>query len=217
MFKEREQNTERGRSLLANAALAGLVEIVGRSRVMPKPSPWSADLYRRALLFAAEAHKEQHVPGSARPYVTHPVEVAAEITAQIAVEPVERPDLAVLCALLHDTVEDTAVTVETIAAIFGEAVARGVSALSKDGALPKGERMADSLRRIRQEPREVWMVKLADRIVNLAEPPQHWSREKILEYRAEAVTIADALGEASEGLATRLRAKIEAYAQYAAR
>lgn len=182
-----------------------------------RASAWSPDLYRRALVFAAEAHKEQHVPGSARPYVTHPVEVAAEVTAQIAVEPVEHPDLAVLCALLHDTVEDTPVTVETLAAIFGEAVARGVAALSKDANLPKEERMADSLRRIRQEPREVWMVKLADRIVNLAEPPQYWSREKVMAYRDEAVSIADALGEASEGLATRLRAKIEAYAQYLAR
>ncbi len=178
--------------------------------------PWSAELYRRALLFAAEAHKGQSVPGSERPYVTHPVEVAAEVTATIAIEPVESPDLAVLCALLHDTVEDTAVTVETIEAIFGERVARGVAALSKNPALAKEERMADSLRRIRQEPREVWLVKLADRVVNLAEPPAYWSREKVLAYREEAREIAAALGEASPALATRLRAKIEAYAQFAA-
>lgn len=181
---------------------------------MAKASPWAPDLYRRALVFAAEAHKGQSVPGSERPYVTHPVEVAAEITAQIAIEPVEHADLAVLCALLHDTVEDTSVTIETLAALFGEGVARGVAALSKDASLPKEERMADSLRRIRQEPREVWMVKLADRIVNLAEPPSHWSKEKIRAYREEARVIEAALGEASEGLAARLRAKIEAYARY---
>jgi (p)ppGpp synthase/HD superfamily hydrolase len=179
-----------------------------------RPNPWSAELYRRALRFAAEAHKAQRVPGSERPYVTHPVEVAAELTAALFVEPVEHPDLAVLCALLHDTVEDTDATVETIAAIFGEPVARGVAALSKDPALAKEERMADSLRRIRQEPREVWMVKLADRVVNLAEPPSYWPQDKVRAYRAEAVVIADALGEASAALSTRLRAKIDAYGRF---
>jgi (p)ppGpp synthase/HD superfamily hydrolase len=176
---------------------------------------WSPELYRRALLFAAEAHLGQNVPGSERPYVTHPAEVAAEVCAVLVSEAFANPDLAVLCALLHDTVEDTPTTIDTIAAIFGEAVARGVHALSKDPTLPKEERMPDSLRRIRAEPREVWIVKLADRIVNLADPPPAWSPEKIRAYRDEAVTIADALGEASPALDARLRAKIQAYARHA--
>lgn len=176
---------------------------------------WSVDLYRRAVIFAAEAHRGQLVPGSERPYVTHPVEVAAEVIAALAVEPAVYPDLAVLCALLHDTIEDTSTTAAQIEALFGAEVARGVSALSKDAALPKDERMKDSLRRIQREPREVWLVKLADRTVNLAEPPARWSREKVLGYAEEARVILAELGAASAHLSARLQAKIEAYPQYA--
>lgn len=172
---------------------------------------WSPELYRAALVFAAEAHGGQKVPGSERPYVTHPVEVAAELCAAMLVDPVSDPDLAVQCALLHDTVEDTSVRVEDLSSRFGVAVARGVAALSKDPTLPKHARMGDSLRRIRDEPREVWMVKLADRIVNLSDPPSYWTDEKIDGYRVEAVEIADALGAASAVLEARIRAKILAY------
>jgi|LNFM01.1.fsa_nt_gb (p)ppGpp synthase/HD superfamily hydrolase len=179
---------------------------------MTTPS-WSPELYRRALIFAAEAHGAQKVPGSERPYVTHPVEVAAELCAALWLSPVEQPDLAVQCALLHDTVEDTAVRIEEIEARFGGAVARGVAALSKDASLPKEARMVDSLRRIQGEPREVSMVKLADRIVNLAEPPAYWSLEKIEAYRREAIEIAEALGAASAILDARLREKITEYAR----
>jgi (p)ppGpp synthase/HD superfamily hydrolase len=136
------------------------------------------------------------------------------VLAAIAVEPVERPDLAVLAALLHDTVEDTHVTVESIAAIFGAPVARAVAALTKDSSLPAEERMSDSLRRILAEPPEVAMVKLADRIVNLAEPPPTWSYEKRSAYQREARSIAATLGHVSATLDARLRAKIDAYDRF---
>lgn len=71
--------------------------------------------------------------------------------------------------------------------------------------------MADSLRRIQAEPREVWMVKLADRISNLQPPPAHWTPAKIAAYRVEALAIADTLGAASPHLHARLRAKIADY------
>ena len=71
--------------------------------------------------------------------------------------------------------------------------------------------MTDSLRRILLQPREVWMVKLADRINNLQPPPSHWKDPKIAAYRAEAIQIVEALGPASPYLEGRLRAKIAAY------
>ncbi|HEV7554118.1 MAG TPA: HD domain-containing protein, partial [Kofleriaceae bacterium] len=123
-------------------------------------------------------------------------------------------DLAVQCALLHDTVEDTGTTRDEIATVFGEAVAAGVSALSKDASLPKPDQMADSLRRIREQPREVWMVKLADRITNLSEPPHYWTRDKRIAYRDEAIVIADALGSASPALDRRIRGRITDYARF---
>jgi (p)ppGpp synthase/HD superfamily hydrolase len=165
--------------------------------------------YVAALRFAAERHHAQRVPDSDFPYLVHVVSVAAETIA--ALGPGLDADLAVSCALLHDTIEDTATTYAEVAERFGTAVADGVQALSKDATLPKPDRMADSLRRIQTQPRAVWMVKLADRITNLADPPRSWTPEKRRAYRAEAIAIADALGAASPALEARLRARITAY------
>ncbi len=175
---------------------------------------WTPDIYINTLRFAASAHLGQHIPDTEIPYITHPVQVAQEVMAVIGPEGIAAPDLAVQCALLHDVVEDCGVTVETLEAEFGRAVAAGVAALSKHEDLSREEAMRDSLARIRQEPREVWMVKLADRISNLMPPPSYWTKEKCAFYQKEARLILDTLGEASPLLAKRLGEKIEAYAQY---
>ncbi len=172
---------------------------------------WNPDQYQRALAFAAAAHGEQKLPDSTLPYVVHLAEVAMEVMTAAAHDPSVDADLAVACALLHDTVEDAGVSPEELGRRFGEPVARGVLALTKSAALPKAERMADSLRRILEEPREVAMVKLANRIANLQPPPRSWSGEKIAAYREEARRILQALGPAHPGLAERLRAKIATY------
>ena len=172
----------------------------------------SPDRYVAALRFAAERHREQRVPGTELPYLVHVVAVAGEVIA--ALSDASDPDLAVSCALLHDTLEDTATTRDELAAQFGAAVADGVAALTKDAALPKHERMLDSLRRIRLQPREIWLVKLADRITNLAPPPPGWTAERCRAYRTEAIAIADALGTASARLAHRIRDRIAGYARH---
>lgn len=87
-------------------------------------------------------------------------------------------------------------------------------ALTKNKALPPAERMSDSLRRILEEPVEIGMVKLADRICNLAGPPGHWTAAKIAAYREEAVVINHSLKHCSGFLAARLQEKIEAYKAY---
>ena len=132
-----------------------------------------------------------------------------EIIAALNVEKERDGNLAVQCAILHDTIEDTNITFEQIKSEFGEDVASGVLALTKDDSLPKEVRMSDSLRRIKVQPQEVWMVKLADRITNLQPPPQHWNQEKIIRYREEAIVIYEALKEASPFLASRLADKIK--------
>lgn len=175
---------------------------------------WSPDRYAHAARFAAIAHLGQKMPGGDLPYLLHVVAVAAEVMAAVALEPVADPDLAVCCALLHDTIEDTGVTEAGVAAEFGPAVAAGVLALSKDPALPKVLAMTDSLRRIQLQPREVWIVKLADRVVNLERPPHYWQPAKIAAYRIEAIAIADTLGAASSYLHQRLRDKIADYQQF---
>jgi len=121
----------------------------------------------------------------------------------------------VQCAVLHDTIEDTLVTYEFLKEEFGLAVADGVLALSKNPRFPtKDEQIRDSLRRIKQQPKEVWMVKLADRIANLSYPPHHWNNKKILSYRDEAIVIHTELHTASAVLAQRLKKRIDIYPKY---
>src|ERR1041385_7452597 len=168
---------------------------------------FSPDRYVRAMRFAAERHNAQKVPGQDLPYLVHVVSVTAEVIAALPTTQLGDPDLAVTCALLHDTVEDTQTTLDEIAATFGEAVRAGVSALTKNKQLPKQEQMADSLARIRAQPSEIAVVKLAA-------PPKGWTREKCGAYRAEGQVIADALGYASATLDARIRARIEAYKAY---
>ncbi|HOP30407.1 MAG TPA: HD domain-containing protein [Spirochaetota bacterium] len=172
---------------------------------------WNQDLYLKALRFAAEAHNGQKVPGTELPYIMHVVSVAMEVMAAICIEGVEDPDLAVQCALLHDTIEDTEVTGHDITLIFGAEVAAGVKALTKESGLPGEMRMKDSIYRILKMPREIAMVKLADRVTNLQPPPAHWDGKKIKHYRKEAVVILEHLGFASTHLAERLRFKLAGY------
>ena len=175
---------------------------------------WSAEKYVEALQFAADRHAGQKVPGTERPYLVHLTSVAQEVMRGIAMESVADPDLAVVCAVLHDVVEDTGTTAAEVAVRFGDAVAQGVAALSKNAGLPKGEQLDDSLERIRACPREVWLVKLADRITNLDVPPAYWTQAKRSGYQEEARRIHAALAAAHETLGARLAERIERYSPH---
>ncbi|MBP7865874.1 MAG: bifunctional (p)ppGpp synthetase/guanosine-3',5'-bis(diphosphate) 3'-pyrophosphohydrolase [Acidobacteria bacterium] len=172
---------------------------------------WDPERYIEALRFAAERHGGQRLPGSDIPYLFHLSCVAMEVLHAAAEDPEINLDLALTCALLHDVVEDTGAETEVLRERFGDAVAGGVAALTKRADLPGAERMADSLRRIRKQGREVAMVKLADRVVNLQPPPAHWTPAKIEAYRQEARGILHELGSASPALARRLAEKIAEY------
>jgi (p)ppGpp synthase/HD superfamily hydrolase len=169
------------------------------------------DAWIEAWTFAARAHRAQKLPGHDLPYLVHLGAVSMEVLVAHQQRPFERPVLAVQCALLHDTLEDTETQEAELTSRFGPEVAAGVRALTKAASLAKSAAMADSLRRIREQPAEVWAVKLADRITNLAPPPSHWTGEKIAAYRDEARVILDALGDAHAPLASRLATRIAAY------
>lgn len=134
-----------------------------------------------------------------------------KILAALGAESGRDGDLAVACALLHDTIEDTDATYTQIESMFGNKVADGVAALSKNPDLEKSQQLADSLDRIVSQPSEIWMVKLADRITNLQPPPAHWDLAKIRRYRDEAIEIHARLQSASPFLAARLAEKIHNY------
>ncbi len=174
---------------------------------------WNQDQYIAAWNFSTESHNGQLLPGTDLPYINHIANVAMEVMSAIARQPtLERPNLSIQCALLHDTLEDTHVTYGDIRSRFGKEVSDGVLALTKNRQLQgKKQQMADSLIRIQAQPHEIWIVKLADRITNLQTPPGHWSKDKIRAYREEAITILEALGPSHEHLAERLENKIHAY------
>jgi guanosine-3',5'-bis(diphosphate) 3'-pyrophosphohydrolase len=171
-------------------------------------------LYQQTLKFAAERHGEQKIPSSDIPYVVHLSNVCMEILFAAAHTADFNQAFAVQLALLHDVLEDTPTTEGELTERFGVAVTDGVKALTKNEALPKNEKMRDSLQRIKQQPKEVWAVKLADRITNLQPPPAHWTLEKIKQYHEEAKTIYEELKEGNAYLANRMKEAIESYAEY---
>ncbi|MCH8620289.1 HD domain-containing protein [Undibacterium sp. TS12] len=179
---------------------------------------WNPDIYEKAWVFASRQHNGQsyggRVAGERVEYINHIGSVAMEIIWALQDNELADSALAVQCALLHDTIEDTGASHALIQAEFGQAVADGVLALSKNTSLDKVQQMPDSLARIRQQPAEIAMVKMADRITNLYHPPHYWDNQKILSYRDEALVIHAALHEANAALAQRLMQKIEAYPQF---
>jgi GTP pyrophosphokinase len=124
------------------------------------------DLIRRAYQFAEWAHKEQ-LRKSGDPYLIHPVSVAG-IIADL------RLDTASVCAgLLHDVVEDSAATRETIEGEFGSEIASivdGVTKLGKFNFNSREDRQAESFRKMvvaMAQDLRVLLVKLCDRLDNM--------------------------------------------------
>jgi len=171
---------------------------------------WDPDKYTEAWNFASHAHEGQTMPGSKLPYINHVGSVSMEVANAIArSDDIQRPNLLIQCALLHDVIEDTRHTYNDIADKFGTEVADGVLALSKQKG--RASKMQDSLDRIKKQPREIRMVKMADRITNLQPPPDHWSDKKVRNYKDEASLILYELGSANRYLSQRLSDKIQEY------
>jgi len=177
------------------------------------------DYYQKAISFAGKHHADQNIPGSNTSYMVHLSNVAMEILLASQHDPNSHQndfdcDFAVQVALLHDLLEDTSTTFDEIKEVFGENIARGVLALSKNEALPVSQQILDSLSRIKLEPKEVWAVKLADRISNLQKPPAHWDKNKIVDYHEMAGIILLQLKGGNAFLENRLQQKIIDYQVY---
>ena len=173
------------------------------------------ELYQKAMKFAGEKHYNQKVPGTNANYLLHISNVVMEVLVASNHDNSFDINLAIQVAILHDTIEDTDTSFEEITTVFGTEVAKGVLALTKNETLTtKREQMLDSLRRINMLSKEVGLVKLADRITNLQEPPKHWNQEKIENYLEEATIIASELSEKNKYLNQRLLEKIESYKDF---
>jgi len=182
---------------------------------------WNRDIYIKAWHFATQKHEGQTYGGAKEgeriDYLNHIGAVTMEVIWCLQhTSKSYNADLAIQCAILHDTIEDTNTSYEEVETLFGVDVAKGVLALSKNTQLPtKREQMLDSLERILKQPQEVAMVKLADRVSNLYRPPFYWDKKKILEYIEEAELIAEKLQQADNLLIERLQTKIQQYRQFA--
>lgn len=170
------------------------------------------DKYNKALFFAQKAHQNQKMkyPSDA-PYILHCVGVAS--TALVASENdsthnLDR-NLIAQVALLHDTLEDTSTCFGELKKEFGDSVAKGVLALTKNENLTSYESMQDSINRIKQQPIEIAIVKLADRTFNLRCRVPSWSHEKQLSYIEEGKLILKELGYSSEFLSEKLQSNID--------
>ena len=137
------------------------------------------DPIRKAYLFAAEKHEGQ-TRKSGEPYMVHPLEVA-HILADMQMDSV-----CIQTGLLHDVVEDCAVSLDQIKSLFGEAVAGcvdGVTKLAKIKVYSREDRQAESVRKMllaMVKDIRVVIVKLADRLHNMrtlaALPPDKQQR-----------------------------------------
>src|SRR5271167_17369 len=112
-------------------------------------------------------HHEGQMRASGEPYLVHPLEVAL-VLAEMKMDPV-----AVAAGLLHDSVEDTSVTIVEIRKEFGEQVAHiveGVTKISQIDFATREEQQAENLRKMMLamvDDIRVVMIKLADRLHNM--------------------------------------------------
>lgn len=150
-----------------------------------RPSLGKGDkkMIRLAFDTALEAHKDMRRK-TGEPYILHPLAVA-----QICAEEIGLGPLAIVCALLHDTVEDTHITLEDIRSSFGEKAATIVDGLTKiSGVFDKGTSLqAENFRKMLltlSDDVRVILIKLADRLHNMR-TLESMSREKQLKIASE--------------------------------
>lgn len=155
----------------------------------------------RALVYAAEAHANQRRKGAAQePYVNHLIEVLDLVARSTGGTDKE----LLIAAILHDVVEDTPITVEQLAAEFGERVARIVTENSDDMSLPKDERRRRRIAAMSHKSADARIVKTADVISNLRaiaiSPPAGWGSDRKLCYLDGCRRLIDAGRGANEAL-----------------
>jgi len=129
---------------------------------------------RKAFEMGLEAHSKQRRK-SGEPYFFHPIEVARISVSEIGLGPT-----AAICALLHDVVEDTDLTMDDIRAAFGDKISHIVDGLTKlDGLYNVPSEQAENFKKVLStlvDDVRVVLIKIADRLHNMrtiAPMPRH--------------------------------------------
>lgn len=149
----------------------------------PDTSKGDKRLIRRSFEIALEAHKDMRRK-SGEPYIMHPLAVASIVAKDMGLG-----TTAVVCALLHDTVEDTELTVDDVRTEFGNKVAEIVDGLTKIATYfdLHGSVQADNFKKLlltmAQDVRVI-LIKIADRLHNMR-TMDHMPRQKQLRVASE--------------------------------
>lgn len=152
-----------------------------------KLKPGDKNLIRAAFEIAAEAHKTMRRK-SGEPYILHPLSVA-----KICVDEIGLGVRSTICALLHDTVEDTDISLEDVEREFGNEIAKIVDGLTKlsnvidVNASQQAENFKKILLTLTDDPRVI-LIKLADRLHNMR-TLDSMKREKQLKISSETVYV----------------------------
>ena len=152
------------------------------------------ELLNRAYVFSLKAHGAQ-LRASGDPYFSHPVEVAGILSAW------KLDSASIATALLHDTIEDTGVTLAELDRLFGAEVARlvdGVTKLSKLELQSSHTEQAENFRKLllaMSEDIRVLLVKLADRLHNMRTLHFIQNADKRRRIAAETIEIYAPLAE----------------------
>jgi len=152
-----------------------------------KLKPGDKRLIRLAFEMAVEAHQTMRRK-SGEPYILHPIAVA-----RICVEEIGLGVRSTICALLHDTVEDTDISLEDIEREFGNEIARIVDGLTKISnvidvnASQQAENFKKILLTLTDDPRVI-LIKLADRLHNMR-TLDHMKSDKQLKISSETVYV----------------------------
>lgn len=150
-----------------------------------------------ARRFALRAHGSQTY-GTGEPYCVHLDEVAGHARRFAALFSPEDAKTLETAAWLHDTIEDTATTVEDVRDTFGPAVAALVSAVSNNPRLHGRELHRDTYARIRSTGRLAVALKLCDRLANVRNSTpgdRHWPH-----YHSDWSLFRSTLYRADDGL-----------------
>jgi GTP diphosphokinase / guanosine-3',5'-bis(diphosphate) 3'-diphosphatase len=145
------------------------------------------ELLRRAFEIAADAHKTMRRK-SGEPYILHPLDVA-----MICVEEIGLGVRSSICALLHDTVEDTDISLQDVQREFGSEIAKIVDGLTKisnvldTNTSQQAENFKKILLTLTDDPRVI-LIKLADRLHNMR-TLDSMKREKQLKIASETVYV----------------------------
>ncbi len=148
-------------------------------------SPQEKKLIRRAFELAMNSHQDMRRK-SGEPYVLHPIAVARVVTEEMGLDAT-----SVVCALLHDVVEDTEVTLEEIERTFNKEVARIVDGLTKISGVYdlNSSIQAENFRKLLltlNDDIRVILIKLADRLHNMR-TLDSLKREKQLKIASETM------------------------------